>query len=82
VSGADRAVAGPHGPWRIFAAIAATVAFPVPTIRATRLMPIPAASASRTARSRLASSFGPPSGLPLLVARREPWRCPRRCVPE
>jgi len=41
VSGADRAVAGPHGPWRIFAAIAATVAFPVPTIRATRLMPIP-----------------------------------------
>jgi len=28
VSGADRAVAGPHGPWRIFAAIAATVAFP------------------------------------------------------
>ena len=43
MSGADRAVAGPHGPWRIFAAIAATVAFPVPTSRAVFLMPVPAA---------------------------------------
>jgi hypothetical protein len=43
--------------FRISLAMAATVALPVPTIRATRLMPKPAASAARTCRGADGSSW-------------------------
>jgi hypothetical protein len=50
---------------RIPAAIRATVALPVSPSLAVFLMPVPDASAARTAASRSPKSLGPPEGFPL-----------------